>query len=234
MLFSITTYNRSTIATQSIKQLISIVNSRYPIFIQDDGSTENLINSYFSELKCIPGPSAIHINRKEHLGVEYNNIHRLDMLSIKDHDTFVYLTDDDIHYSNEFYTALIQMQEMMLDNPVFFAGTLFNVDGNKFGRHKLVNPQKPIHYKGSDYYEKESFGGCSVLIRITDFHKAMKAYKAQDYKGPFGWDWSFCHYAHANGMQLVTSENSYVQHVGKIGTNSSPHSYDYTDNFIQG
>lgn len=238
LIISVTTYNRSKIAMQSISDLITKVKMKFPIFIQDDASTELGINTQM--LIFHNQIMNFYLNRNEqNIGCELNNINRLDFIinSLQNlgkhiefiNDCFVYLTDDDMLYSNHFLIQLKRLLVILENDSSILAGTLFNVNN-----HTVIEEYK---FSGilQTYLIKQSFGGCSVLIRIKDFIDAIQFYESQEYKNygalP-GWDWALCTYARKEKKILISTQNSYVQHIGVNGVNSKTNKYDSADNYI--
>lgn len=230
MFIHVTTYNRSNIAVPSIQQLLTRTNNglTIPIVINDDGSTDEQLNLFLLSLKKKFNCKNINVQLLKHAGVEEANVNRIECTPsyfLINH-SFVYFTDDDMNYSSKFIVQLNELKEYMLQNNHVFAATLFNVNHFRSPAHMPIGII-------DNYHIKPSFGGCSMLIRTTDFLNAIEFYKQKNYNGKPGWDWAICHYAHAQGKLLIATKDSYVQHVGISGVNSTPHTFDFAINFIE-
>jgi glycosyltransferase involved in cell wall biosynthesis len=235
LFISVVTYNRSQIAIKSISDLLNKNKYNLPVLVQDDGSTEVEIKKFLSQIHNICNIDALS-SYETNKGCEINNITRLQTLldigaSTENFaaNTFVYLTDDDMLYSNSFGIALQRMLAIMQNDTDILAGTLFNVK-----QHPVI---KDYAYSGvlQHYVVKQSFGGCSVLIRVQDFLDAMQFYQSAEYKnfgGLIGWDWGLCTYARKTKRMLIATNDSYVQHTGITGVNSTPHKFDCAENFV--
>jgi GT2 family glycosyltransferase len=109
IIYSITTFNRSSIAIRSIDELFSIIKTPSTIIINDDGSTEVELISYINKLRYNSYHKVISLNLgKEHYGIDRNNMHRCSILAADHLDNFVYLADDDMEYSTSFFTQLMK------------------------------------------------------------------------------------------------------------------------------
>lgn len=235
LFISIVTFNRSHIAIKSISDLLNKNKYNLPVLVQDDCSTEVEIKRFLTTHDAASNIDGLRSNEKN-IGCDANNITRLDILKEIGSNTenfaantFVYLTDDDMLYSNSFGIALQRMLAIMQNDSDILAGTLFNVK-----QHPVI---KDYAYSGvlQHYVVKQSFGGCSVLIRVQDFLDAMSFYQSSEYKnfgGLIGWDWGLCTYARKTKRMLISTNNSYVQHTGITGVNSTPHKFDCAENFV--
>ncbi|MFY7964660.1 MAG: hypothetical protein ACOVO1_07170 [Chitinophagaceae bacterium] len=227
-IFNVVTYNRVQLATESIMKLVMQKPSNSIVDVIDDCSKESLFELEY----LLNEPLSNHFPKnqlrqnKVRLGVELNNINRLND-SIYDNQEFVYLTDNDVCYSRLFYIQLEKLKNLMIEDKSIFASTLFN--------YNIVGSCHPeIGNYNEDYVLKNSFGGVSMLIRVEDFKKAMEYYQSPNYRYVKGWDWAVCHYGiSVENKKLVATKNSYVQHVGIEGENSTKERYDYANNFIK-
>ena len=223
IIFSVTTYNRSAIAIQSINDLIDKTRGDF-IAITDDASFESCIQEYLNSLRFKMVNVATKY-RGKNLGVEKSNINRLEPFILKDSD-YVYLTDSDMIYSSQFYKQLMAAKEVLESNSDVFAISLFSLN------HTGTHPVRFYYGSNPNYNAKQSFGGCSVLIKYIDFKQSMEFYQSDKYEGKQGWDWALCHYAHKQNRTLLATSLSFVQHIGKEGVNSSPICFDSAINFI--
>lgn len=219
MIFNVLTYNRNNIAEQSINDLCSKINIGDTIHIIDDCSKFSLQDALLKKQNSI---NTIYTINKENLGVENNNIQRLNN-NIYNICDFVYLSDNDVEYSSLFHDKLINLKQLMETNDNIFASSLFNFDA---GSHFVKSTYN------ENYVIKNSIGGVSMLIRVKDFKVAMLHYMSNEYRGVKGWDWSVCEYARLHKKILIATKNSYIQHIGIEGVNSTKNNYDFANNFV--
>ena len=226
IIFSVTTYNRSAIAIQSINDLIAKTRGD-KIYIDDDGSDDIILLRYLIELTSDDPNKFFAISTSENYGVDYNNSNRLiDWQDEIDQNQYVYLTDSDMIYSSQFYKQLMAAKEVLESNKDIFAISLFSLN------HTGTHPVKWHYTNNPNYNVKSSFGGCSVLIKYSEFKQSMEFYQFEKYDGKQGWDWALCHYAHNQNRTLLATSLSFVQHIGEEGVNSSPMCFDSAINFV--
>lgn len=219
--------DRCKLSIATLSELTKIINES-KLYIFDDGSDElELLNFY---KKLIGNDSRVNIFlADENNGVEYANINRLEYFNVKD-DLYVYLTDNDVEFSSQFEDILNNTYHLLKNTPDVFAATFFNVTPN--GCHDIIG--QGFTYGNLKYVCKRSFGGISVLLKVSDFVNAMKHYNSLDYNGNFGWDWALCHYGtKVLGKRLIATYESYIQHTGSIGVNSKIDKFDCADNFVK-
>lgn len=228
MLFSIVTYNRPQYAIESINQLIASVQKTDVIMVKDDCSKNDVMKHYlYHQLSKVIYPHVLIKINDRNIGVEKNNRSRIALHDFrKEHGDYIYFTDDDMQYSSEFYAQLMAAKQLIENNQSVGLISLFNIDnGNYTGRHMNIADY-------DNYKIKFSVGGCSMLIKQSDFLAAMLAYKSKKYSGEPGWDWAVCHYLKRSGKVILATANSYVQHIGAIGVNSNGDHYETAKNFI--
>lgn len=226
IVYNIVNYNRANLAIKTLNSL-SLNQIDYSlIHLIDDCSTDNIdiVKDFFSKKRIFNNNLLLEINNSN-LGVECNNIQRLNN-EIYNSQQFVYLSDNDIEFSSIFYVELQKLIEVMQNDINIFASTLFNYNTDKSCHAEIGNYSK-------EYVLKNSFGGCSILVRVKDFIDAMAFYLSKDYDYIKGWDWAFCWYAKKQNKKLVATKNSYVQHIGEIGVNSQIGNFDCANNFIK-
>lgn len=218
-------YNRANDTINSIESIVKSLGENR-LYIYDDGSNSNELLNFYKKITSYEKRVDVFLSYKNK-GVEFANINRLENFSTIE-DGYVYLTDNDVVLSSEFETALNSAYHLLKNNHNIFAVTLFNVEPN--GCHNVISDS--FNFGKYNFVYKRSFGGVSVLLKVGDFKKAMQFYQSNQYNGNFGWDWALCKYSEFVGKKLVATQNSYIQHIGFYGVNSSPDKFDKANNFI--
>lgn len=218
-------YNRTHHTINSIENIVKSI-SENSLFIFDDCSQEKDLMNFYKKIISYDKRVSVFIS-SENRGVEFANINRLSNFNISN-DSYVYLTDNDVVFSSKFDAALNSSYHLLKNNNNIFAVSLFNVSPN--GCHNVISDS--FLFNKLEFVYKRTFGGVSVLIKVDDFIKSMEFYQSKEYNGNFGWDWALCKYSEFVGRNLVSTKNSYIQHVGNNGVNSNPNKFDNAKNFI--
>ena len=218
-------YNRTHDTINSIENIVKSICEN-SLYIFDDCSQDKDLLNFYKKIISYDKRVSVFIS-PENKGVEFANINRLSNFNISN-DAYVYLTDNDVVFSSQFDAVLNSAYHLLKNNDNIFAVTLFNVEPN--GCHNIIS--ESFSFNKYEFFYKRSFGGVSVLIKVDDFINAMKFYQSKEYKGNFGWDWGLCNYSEFVGRYLVSTKNSYIQHIGINGVNSSADKFDNANNFV--
>lgn len=217
----VTLYNRLTYSLQSISSLHEQVKNRVKIIFIDDSSAEEnnrLVKSHINEIGL--ENFEYYINERN-LGIE-RSIFFIPYFS----DTkLLYITDNDVLYSNSFYTQLFNGVKMV-SNTSNAIISLFNAGHKETGN--VFN----------GYKEKINLGGISMLTKTETLFNALKYAVKNGYcdSRKTSWDFGVSKYCKDNHGLLLSTEKSYIQHIGETGLHSRPEipgSYVFAENFTK-
>ncbi len=206
IVLGITTYNRSSILEKSI---ISLRNSNLPdncvIRVYDDYSKEFSADDL---KKLIPEVALINV-QKSNVGSDcniwtmYNNF----VKTYQSGDILINCDSDLIYSENWIQNAL----------PLF---------DKTDGVMSVFN--SPTHgIEGSDQgelIEKKDIGSAGTVFSWEVLNKIIEKFN-EPFHGSF--DYAWCRYLRENGIRILCTKKSLVQHIGIVGYNSDLSKFDY-------
>lgn len=205
--FGICTYNRKDILVSmadSLKQIDNFENINIRIY--DDCSTEydeNFLRSIFPSAKTI-------IRQQRNVGADKNTSYMYKDF-LKHNDDWFFNADSDLIFRKD---ILCKIQECIDDGLSFFS--LFNT------------PFHPsIEEWGSHYVKKDSVGAAGCCLRKEIVEDIINNVVGTS----VNFDFNFCEYLKTNNIDILTTKDSYVQHIGVNGYNSGLF-FDYGMSFV--
>lgn len=205
--FGICTYNRKDILLKMASSLKQIEDfNSINIRIYDDCSTEydlEFLRKVFPDAKTI-------IRHDKNLGADKNTAYMYNDFINYD-DEWFFNADSDLIYRKDILSFISDC----IDNSLQFF-SLFNTLN-----HKAVG-------SANDFFVKKNYvgaAGCcfnknlikTIIREVNDAH--------------INFDFKFCDYLRNNGYDIIVSKESYVQHIGVDGYNSTNIFFDYGQNF---
>lgn len=205
----ITTYNRLDLLTKIAASLYdSKLMYPYSIRIYDDASSglsrENLLGLF-------PNAVSIHCHEKNqgsdaNLWYMYNDF-------LNTNDDYLFNADSDLIFAHDWLNVL--MEKIYETDGIL---SLFNT--NRHGDLKQTGV----------FVEKESLGSagtCFTRERVKEFVEALSQSNTK-----FSLDWKWSKFFRDRGVRLCATRQSYVQHVGFEGYNSSFGNVAYGQGFL--
>jgi GT2 family glycosyltransferase len=215
-------YNREEYV---IKSLLSLFKSDYlqfnsisPLFVIDDGSDSRKLLEFYDYIfkaKEVDSSRIVVLRNNTHMGLGPGSFERIiSTIMNSDVQRFV-LADSDALYAKDWFPALLGVYDRAL------------MDGVQVAMATGFDTRDHFHaaYETHKYYSfKPSCGGVNLLVN-ADF------YRRHPFMGKH-WDWDASANAAKEGMKIVSSLKSIVQHIGAQGLFSQPGNYDTAKNFI--
>ena len=219
----ISVFNRLQYTMKSIASLHKVIQNKIPVVFMDDHSdTINTaaIREYITEQGMT---NYKYYYNERNLGIERGVFFLPYMVDT----TYMYISDNDVIYGSRFYetlqTTIKTMQELSNNTIV----SLFDAP-----EHKIINSYN------DDYNIKATLGGVSMLVKKDYFVKALSYVVMNDFcnSAKTSWDWGATEYVKQNNGLMLSTKNSYVQHIGEEGLHSRkniPNSFVKSNNFIE-
>jgi glycosyltransferase involved in cell wall biosynthesis len=205
----LTTYNRYDILKESLN---SLSKTNFPdnccLMIQDDYSTDIRIRSLLDSLK-LEIPVKLCYN-SENLGCDRNVMSSITNAFNSTDEDYVLVLDSDAFYHPDWLNKTLEL----LEEDSIGMATTFNT------------PKHPVIKEEDRYYQKRSLGGFCVALRRDVFENIPDTLE---------WDWKANMVCGQMGLKIITSKESYVEHIGVVGTHCRPGSgktADKANNFI--
>ena len=218
-----TLYNRVGYTMKGINSLHKVINNEIKVNFIDDCSTPMNTGAIKEIIKeCGMTNYSYYLNERN-LGIERN----IFFVPYVIDSPYVYVTDNDVIYSSKFLEELKKGVKSIggWSRPV--AVTFFDTPA-----HKIIEEYP------EDYNVKTTLGGASLLIKTDVFQKALSHAVRNGFcdSSKTSWDYGLCDYFNKNNGLLLSTKNSYVQHIGEDGVHSRinlPGSFVSANNFIE-
>jgi hypothetical protein len=217
-----TLYNRVGYTMKGINSLHKVINNEIKVNFIDDCSTPMNTGAIKEIIKeCGMTNYSYYLNERN-LGIERN----IFFVPYVTNSEYLFLTDNDIVYSSKFLEQL--------KKGVGFIGSGNNSIITFFDTpsHKIIDEYD------ENYNLKQSVGGASLLLKTNTMFNALKYTLKNGYtdSAKTSWDWGMVNYCKENNIKILSTKNSYVQHIGIDGVHSRsnlPNSFDEAKNFIE-
>ena len=193
----LTTYNRYEILKESLS---SLAETKFPVncqlIIKDDCSTDCRVKQLLDNYS--PGIPVQVIYNEKNLGCDLNVISSIENAFNNTKDNYVMVLDSDAYYHPEWLEKTLDMISVIGDLGM---GTTFNT------------PKHPVQYEKDGYAFKKSMGGFCVALRREIFDMLPREIE---------WDWKANYICNKTGFKIATTLDSYIEHIGVIGTHCKP------------
>lgn len=212
IVIGITTYNRKSdlvIMAQSLKRASGFDDCALVVF---DDSSHDYDEKFLQELF----PSAQIFVSARNLGSDAN-IYRMYHYFLESEADIFFSIDSDLIFNDRFVDVAI--------NTIFDTGGVLSLY-NSF-KHQAGNA---LFVKGEPVVVKKTIGSAGVAFTSKTLKMIMENVPCSQ---RFDWDW--CDYLNRQGIRIMVTENSYIQHIGYTGYNAN-HAYDmdFGLNFVPG
>jgi glycosyltransferase involved in cell wall biosynthesis len=205
-------YNRPNYTRRALSSLLE--NTKNNILIVDDLSKELNWKRTLNMIKDFPNVE--YIKMSQNWGIDQ---------LIKLYPTFcdtkyIYITENDMLISSKIDEEISRMLRIIEKNRKII-GTFYNSEyHNELG-----------DFQDGNYVIKESTGGTSILIERELFARFID-YLQKKPKYP-SWDWAFSNFIKEKDLTLISTKDSYAQHIGTWGLHAKPpYVVDHGRNFI--
>lgn len=219
---AMTLYNRVGYTVQGIKSLHKVINNEIPVNFIDDASAPMNTEAIKETIKDVGMTNYNYRTNERNLGIELN----IFLVPYVVDSPYLYVTDSDVIYSSQFLEQLKRGVAFIgnNDNSVI---TFFDTPA-----HKIIGPLN------DDYNIKNSVGGVSLLLKTDTFFKSLKYTLRNSYTDSTktSWDFGLSAYCKENNILLLSTKNSYIQHIGVDGVHSRanlPGSFNEAMNFVE-
>ncbi len=204
------TYNRLKIIK---KMAASLYNSNlYPachIRVYDDCSTEFSMDI----LRAIFSKAASFYRQPKNMGADYNTYCMYkDFLNTN--DKFFFNADSDLIFSSDWLNKAFELLPQT-DGIL----SIFNTRN-----HRIIFEEEKL-------CEKVDLGAAGTLFTRERVEEIVKEVSREN-RNCDALDWWWSMYMRRNGKRLFSTKESYVQHIGFSGQNSSVCNFDYGTNFV--
>lgn len=205
----IVTYNRKSILEKMAKSLYlsDLTSANVNIRVYDDCSTD-FDKKY---LESIFPNAFIHIN-KENLKADLNTFSMYQDF-LKSNDDYFFNADSDLIFRKDWLTFCLNNIEKT-DGVL----SIFNTKNHK----TIIDSNLP------DFVLKADIGAAGTFFKREKIQSIVTSLSLGKQKKI---DWAFSQLFLNNNISIYCSKESYVQHIGLIGQNSSLVAIDYADNF---
>lgn len=192
----LTTYNRPAILNRCTKSMIRALQIHGMNFhVYDDCSTDPATHELLYQFRNF-SLNTVNLNfNKKRLGCD-ENIFQAGNQIFQDHpeaDRLLILDSDMVFNYNYFISLYTFMSYIESDGANWGAFSLYN---------SKMHPQ--VGMFGNGLILKNSVGGMGVLVKRTVF-KAIQ--------NPASWDWKMCDVCHSTGHLIITTQDSYCEHI---------------------
>ena len=215
-----TTFNRPEYLKITLETFFnSDLSLAKSLTIIDDNSEEQTRKIISECAKNSPIPVDLNKNPRN-VGADTNNI-VMALKLFKFGDNYVNVDSDSKfgkNWLNEFHNMKVFCEENNIDWGFL---TVFNTD-----KHHIIDN---INEK---YVHKKDIGAFASMFRKDIYFNMLKNKEILD--RPTSFDWKYCWQCDLENKLIISTKNTYIQHIGYNGTNSNETSVDIGDNFIDG
>ena len=203
---AVATYNRQNILERMARSLYSsILSYPYEIRVYDDASTDYGKD----ELRRLFPNAASIIIHERNIGPD-RNVKYIYHDFLDNGGDYLIHADSDLIFAQDWMEAAIRIEDT--------DGVLSLFNAKQHSGEKI----------GNGLVEKKSIGCAGTVFKRNIIEQICNS---RDVYAEKGIDWQWSRFLRSEGIRLITTEKSYVQHIGFVGDHSANGVFDYGEGF---